>query len=119
VTSLVTLTALNFLGRTGFGALFRVIALLLAVLVGIRVIALLRTVARMIAGLLAVNALDGRLSRLMLNSILGTALEKLLVPLFQVHVYLDKTDLATVSVIIVAAYSSSTLEDLFVLRSEL
>jgi hypothetical protein len=53
--------------------------LLLAVLAGVGIVALLGTVASTMAGLLTIDALNGRLGRLVLDGLLGTTLEKVLV----------------------------------------
>jgi hypothetical protein len=58
MASLVALAALHTLSRARLGALLGVVALLLAVLAGVRVDALLRTVASTVTDLLAVDAGD-------------------------------------------------------------
>jgi hypothetical protein len=58
MASFVALAALDTLSRARLGALFGVVALLLAVLAGVRVDALLRTVASTVTDLLAVDAGD-------------------------------------------------------------
>jgi uncharacterized membrane protein YfcA len=70
VTSLIALAALDTLGRARLGALLGRVALLLAVPAGVGVDSLFRTVAGAMTGLVTVDALDGRLGRLMLGSLL-------------------------------------------------
>jgi putative effector of murein hydrolase LrgA (UPF0299 family) len=70
VASLVALAALDTLSRARLGALLGRVALLLAVPAGVGVDSLFRTVAGAMTSLVTVDALDGRLGRLMLRSLL-------------------------------------------------
>jgi hypothetical protein len=74
VAGLVALAALDTLGGAGLGALLGVVAFLLAVLAGERVLALLGAIARAVAVFLAVDALDSGGVGLVLGDLLSAAL---------------------------------------------
>lgn len=60
MAGLIALAALDALSRARLGALLRIVAFLLAVLAGERVLALFGTIAGAVTVLLAVHALDSR-----------------------------------------------------------
>ena len=70
VSHLIALAAFNALSRTRLGTLLGIMTLLFAVLAGIRIDALLGTVAGAMAFFLAVYALDCRLVALVLRLLL-------------------------------------------------
>jgi hypothetical protein len=78
MAGLVAFTALNAFSGARFRALLGVVTLLFAILASVRVKALLRAVASTVTVLFAVHALDGGLRGLVLDSLLGTALENTL-----------------------------------------
>jgi hypothetical protein len=79
VASLVALAALDTLSRARLRALLGRVTFLLAVPAGVGIDALFRTVAGTMTGLVAVDALDGRLCRLMLGGLLLAVLHHTLV----------------------------------------
>lgn len=70
VAGLIALAALDALSRTRLGALLGVVALLPAILAGIRVDTSLGAVTSAVTLFLAVDALDGGLVRLVLGDLL-------------------------------------------------